>query len=128
MTERFTVQAINSVVPDATADLVHIECQTNEQDGQLDIHAGALSTLVLGLRQAAKALSVGSTEFMGQPLNLGGAGVVSLDDGTVLLELVLDGSLRVVINIPDSALPALHECLFVMGEIRRPLTRRTTTH
>jgi hypothetical protein len=59
MTERFTVQAVNSVQPDAASDLVRIECPTNEEDGQLDIHAGALSTLVLGLRQAAKAFSVG---------------------------------------------------------------------
>lgn len=128
MTERFTVQAVNSVQPDAASDLVRIECQTNEEDVQLDIHAGALSPLVLGLRQAAKAFSVGSPDLTGQPLELTGTGLVSMRDGMVLLELVLDGSLRVVVKIPDPALPALHECLFAMGEIRRPPSPRTTRH
>jgi hypothetical protein len=128
MPERFTVQAINSVLPDAATDLVHIECQMDDEQGQLDVHAGALSTLVLGLRQAAEAFSVSETEFSGQPLELTGTALVSLQDGTVMLQLVLDGSLRVVVNVPDPALASLQECLFAMGEIRRPLSHRITKH
>jgi hypothetical protein len=128
MTERFTVQAINSVLPDAATELVHIECQTDDEQGQLDVHAGALSTLVLGLRQAAQAFSTSGTDFSGQPLELTGAGLVLLQDGTVMLELVLDGSLRVVVSVPERALPSLQECLFAMGEIRRPVSKRTTKH
>jgi hypothetical protein len=128
MTERFTVQAINSVMPDAATELVHIRCQTEDQEGQLDVCAAALSTLVLGLRQAARAFVGSEADFSGQPLELTGTGLVSLPDGSIMLEIILDGSLRVVVRVPDSALPSLHECLFVMGEISKPLTNKTTRH
>jgi len=121
MTERLTIQAISSVQPDAPQDLVHIECATDDQPAQLDVHSGALSTLMLGLRQAAQAFPRNSDDFSGQPLELTGVGLVTLEDGTVLLELVLDGSFRVVIDVPDRALPPLHECLFAMGELRSEL-------
>jgi hypothetical protein len=69
-----------------------------------------------------------SGEYSGQSLELTGTGLVSLEDGRVMLELVFDGSLRVVANIPEPALPALRECLFAMDELRRPVTNGTTKH
>jgi hypothetical protein len=39
MTERFTVQEINSVMPDAVTGLVHIRGQTDDQASQLDVCA-----------------------------------------------------------------------------------------
>jgi hypothetical protein len=82
------------------------------------VHAGALSTLMLGLRQVAQAFSVSSTEFSGQTLELTGAGLVSLEDRRLMLELVLDQSLRIVVNIPEEAIPTLQECLLAIGHLR----------
>jgi hypothetical protein len=118
MPERLAVRAISSVHPDADGEVVHIEYETSDKPDQLDIHAGALSTLLLGLRQAAQAFPVSSAEFTGQPLELTGAGLVSLEDGRLMLELVLDGMLRVLVDVPDLAIVSLHECLFAMHEVR----------
>jgi hypothetical protein len=78
-----------------------------------------VTTLALGLLQAARALSTNSEEFSGRPLRLTGAGLLALQDGRLMLELVLDGSLRVIVDVPGPALPALHECFFAMDGIRR---------
>ena len=123
-----TIHAIHSMRTDEVNDVVHIECMTENDTADLDVHSGALSTLVLGLRQASKALMSGSGDFSGQPLELTGTGLVSLEDGRIMLELVFDGSLRVVANVPDRAVSALQECLFTMGELRQPLTEETTKH
>jgi hypothetical protein len=118
MAERFTIQAINSIEPDTATDVVHVECLTNGGNAEVDVHSGALSTLTLGLLQASQAFSATTEEYSGQPLELTGAGLVLLEDGRLMLELVLDGSLRVVVNVPYPAMPALQECLFAMDEIR----------
>jgi hypothetical protein len=123
-----TIHAINSMHTDETKDVVHIECTTDSHIADLDVHSGALSTLVLGLRQASEALLSGSGDFFGQPLELTRTGLVSLEDGRIMLELVFDGSLRVVANVPDPAIHALQECLFAMDELRRPMTKGTTKH
>lgn len=130
MPERLAVQAISSVHPDADGEVVHIEYETADKPDQLDIHAGAISTLVLELRQAAQAFPVSAAEFTGQPLELTGAGLVSFEDGRLMLELVLDGMLRVVVNVPDIAIVSLHECLFAMGKFRDGLVVEagSTTH
>jgi hypothetical protein len=122
-----TIHAINSMRTDEVRDVVHIECTTESDIADLDVHSSALSTLVLGLRQVSEAL-MRSPEFSGQPLELTGAGLVSRQDGSIMLELVFDGALRVIANVPDPAIPALQECLFVMDEVRRPMTKGTTKH
>jgi hypothetical protein len=73
---------------------------------------------VPGLRQADQAFPVSSAEFTGQPLELIGAGLVSLEDGRLALRPVLDGMLRVVVNVPDLAIASFNECLFAMDEVR----------
>jgi hypothetical protein len=122
-----TIHAINSMHTDETKDVVHIECTTDREIADLDVHSSALSALVLCLRQASEAL-MRSPEFSGQPLELTGADLVSRQDGTIMLELVFDGARRVVAKVPDPAIPALQECLFAMDELRRPMTKETTKH
>jgi hypothetical protein len=121
-----TIHAVKYVRADRAKDVVHIECRTETDTAALNVHSGALSALVLGLRQASEALR-SSSEFSGQPLELTGAGLVSCD-GSIMLELVFEGALRVVANVPDPAIPILQECLFAMDEIRRPMTTGTTKH
>ena len=123
-----TIHAINSMQPDEAKDVVHIECRTEKAVAGLDVHSGALSTLVLGLRQASEAFLTTAGEFSAQPLVLTRTDLVSFADGRVMLELVFDGTLRVVADVPEAALPALQECLFAMDEVRRPLTKGTTKH
>jgi hypothetical protein len=104
-----TIHAINSMRTDEAKDVVHIECTTETETAGLDVHSGALSTLVLALRQASEAFLGNSGEFSGQPLELTGTGLDSLEDGSIMLELVFDRSLRVVANVPGPAIPALQE-------------------
>jgi|RhiMethySRZTD1v2_1073278.scaffolds.fasta_scaffold33879_7 hypothetical protein len=82
MAERFTIQAINSIEPDTATDVVHVECMTNGANAEVDVHSGALSTLTLGLLQASQAFSANTEEYSGQPLELTGAGLVTLEDGS----------------------------------------------
>jgi hypothetical protein len=91
---------------------------TGDDKAQLDLRSSAVGPLALGLLQAARSFSANSKEFSGQPLEMTGAGLITSEDGRVMLKLVLDGSLRVVVHIPDLAIPSLHECLFAMDEIR----------
>ena len=69
-----------------------------------------------------------SGESSGQPLELTGTGLVSVEDGRIMLELIFDGSIRVIANVPDRAVPVLQECLFAMDELRRPLSNGATRH
>ena len=110
------IDAISTVRPDAPNDVVHVEFTSGEGLAHLNIRSGAISTLALGLRQAAQAFQ--SDEFYGQPLELTGAGLISLEDGRIMLELVFDGSLRVCADVPPPAMPALQECLYALGELR----------
>ena len=122
-----TIHTITSMRTDEAKDVVHIQCTTEKDTANLDVRSGALSTLVLGLRQASEAFMC-SGESSGQPLELTGTGLVSVEDGRIMLELIFDGSIRVIANVPDRALPALQECLFAMDELRRPLSNGATRH
>jgi hypothetical protein len=51
-----TIHAINSLQPDEAKDVVRIECTSEKDIADLDVHSGPLSTLVLGLRQGSEAL------------------------------------------------------------------------
>jgi len=126
MADRTTIETISAVHPDAANGVVHIECSTGSDLALLDLRAGAVSTLTLGLLQAGRAFKNNSEAFSGQPLALTGAAVVALEDRRTMLELVLDDSLRVVVDIPDPAIPALQECLFALGELRGETTSRAS--
>ena len=121
-----TIHTITSMRTDEAKDVVHIQCTTEKDIANLDVRSGALSTLVLGLRQASEAFM--SSESSGQPLELTGTGLVSVEDGRIMLELIFDGSIRVIANVPDRAVPALQECLFAIDELRRPLSNGATRH
>ena len=122
-----TIYAVKYMRADQAKDVVHIECKTEKATAALDVHSSALSTLVLGLRQASEALR-NSSERPGPPLELTGAGLVACEDGSIMLELIFEGALHVVANIPDPAVSVLQECLFAMDEFRRPLTSETLKH
>ena len=121
-----TIHTITSMRTDEAEDVVHIQCTTGKDTANLDVRSGARSTLVLGLRQASEAFM--SSESSGQPLELTGTGLVSVEDGRIMLELIFDGSIRVIANVPDRAVSALQECLFAMDELRRPLSNGATRH
>lgn len=127
MADRTTIDNISAVQPDAANGVVHIECSIGSDVALLDLRADAVSTLALGLLQAGRAFKNNSEEFSGQPLALTGAAVVGLEDGRTILELVLDESLRVVVDIPDPAIPALQECLFALGELRGGIAPRSSS-
>ena len=117
MADPITIEAITGLRPDAANDLVHIDCATHGGDARLDLQSGALSTLMLGLRQAAVALKLDSKNvFSSQALEVTGVGLISRPDGKLGLELVLDGSLRVILLVPEGAISPLHECLFALDE------------
>ena len=127
MTRSRAIDAISAIQPDLIRDVVHIECAGGDETTHLDLRSGALGNLILGLRQAAKAFP-GSGDFEGQPLILTGTGLIAIEDGTLALELVLDGTLRVVIEIPEAGMPALQECLFAIEAIRDPDPTGMTAH
>ena len=83
----------------------------------MELQAGALSALMLGLRQAAEALDPDSNEFAGQPLEITGVGLISSPtSGKRALEVILDGTLRLILIVPEAAISPLHECLSALGE------------
>jgi hypothetical protein len=45
---------------------------------------------------------------------MGSLGVISMEDGTLGLEMVLGGTLHVVVAIPKAEISLLHECLLPM--------------
>ena len=67
-------------------------------------------------------------DLAAQPLVMTGTGLLSMEDGTLALELVLDGKLRVMVVIPKVGLSPLQECLFAMEELRDPNLAGMTAH
>jgi hypothetical protein len=127
MGDGIRIGAITGIHLDTTKDVVHIECMADEKPAHIDLPSGALSTLILGLRQVSKAFPTDPQDFSGQPLVLTGAGLIAREDGQLVLELVFDQSLRVVVDVPEAAIPPLHECLFAISELRdRPLWERSS--
>jgi hypothetical protein len=117
MADRITITGINSVRPDRRADLVQIDCTADNRPTHIGIHGGVLGTLLISLLQAAKAFPSDSDEFLSQPLQLTGVGVVSFEDGSFGLELSLDEGLRLFIAVPDDVLPALQRCVNAIGAL-----------
>jgi hypothetical protein len=118
MAERIKIDAIRHLHPDTDAGLVHIEGSTSDGAVHLDLTSGALSTLVLSLRQAAQAFATESADFCSQSLELTSTGLIAREDGKLALRLVFDDDLLVVVDVPEDAIPILQECLFAMGEHR----------
>ncbi|HET6161978.1 MAG TPA: hypothetical protein VFE34_26805 [Dongiaceae bacterium] len=117
-----TVTGISAVRPDCEHDVVHIDCSAEQHAATLDLHRGVLGTLVLSLLQAAQAFPDDeSEEYLGQPLQLTGVGVVSFEAGTFALELLLDEGLRVVVALPDGGIAAMRQCLDGIATLRHAL-------
>lgn len=125
MTEPLTITGVSAVRPDRERDMIHVDCSPDGAAGRpapaIDIHRGALATLVLSLLQANKAFSHEADDLLAQPMQLRSVGVVSLDSGAFELELVLEENLSVVIAIPDEALETLRYCLDRISNLRDAL-------
>lgn len=125
MAEPLTITGVSAVRPDRERDVVHVDCSPDGPAGQpasaIDIHRGALATLVLSLLQANKAFSNEADDLLAQPMQLRSVGVVSLDSGAFELELVLEENLSVVIAVPDGALETLRDCLDRISNLRDAL-------
>ena len=121
MTERTTITGISSVRPERGRDVVRIECSAGEESLALDLHRGVLGTLIVSLLQAARALPANSEEFLSQPLQLAGVGVVSFEDGSFGLELLLDEGLRLFVAIPSESIGALRRCVDVVEALDRAM-------
>lgn len=128
MVERIKIDAITYLHSDTDADLVHIEGATSNGAVHLELASGALSTLLLSLRQAAQAFATESADFYSQSLELTGTGLIAREDGELALKLVFDDDLLVVVDVPERAIPILQECLFAMGELRAGAPANVTQH
>lgn len=122
MTDRTTITGISSVRPERGRDVIRIDGSAGEQSISLDLHRGVLGTLIVSLLQAARALPGDKEEFLSQPLQLAGVGVVSFEDGTFGLELLLDEGLRLFVAIPSESIGALSKCLDVVEALDRAMS------
>jgi hypothetical protein len=131
MTDRIVITGISAVCPDQRDDVVHIDCSADRRPLGIRLHRGVLGTLIVSLLQAAKAFPRDSDEFLSQPLQLTGVGVVSFEDGSFGLELLLDEGVRLFVAIPDDAIAALHRCVNAIGVLGQAMTMElsgTTQH
>jgi len=78
--------------------------------------------LIVSLLQAARSFPAESDEFLSQPLQLTGVGVVSFEDGSFGLELLLDEGLRLFVAIPTESIAALRECVNVIDTLDNAMT------
>jgi hypothetical protein len=117
MTDRMTITGISGVRPDRRKDVVHIDCTADQRPLSFDLHCGALGTLIVSLLQAARTFPGDSDEFLSQPLQLTGIGVVSFDDGSFGLEMLLDEGLRLFIAIPEDSIGSVRKCVNVISAL-----------
>jgi len=89
---------------------------------RLALHRGVLGTLIVSLLQAARAFPGESDEFLSQPLQLTGVGVVSFEDGTFGLELLVDDGLRLFVAVPSESIAALRDCVNVIDALDDAMT------
>jgi hypothetical protein len=117
MPDGLTITGISGVRPNRRHDLVHIDCSAEQQSVQFALHRGVLGTLIASLLQAARAFPGESDEFLSQPLKLTGVGVVSFEDGSFGLELLLDDGLRLFVAIPSGGVATLRNCVTVIDSL-----------
>ena len=117
MTDRITITGISGVRPNRPSDVVHLDCSADQRSLHLALHRGVLGTLIVSLLQAARAFPGESDEFLSQPLQLTGVGVVSFEDGSFGLELLLDEGLRLFVAIPTDSIAALRDGVKVIDTL-----------
>lgn len=122
MTDRFTITGISGVRPDRHQDVVRIDCSAEQQPLHVALHRGVLGTLIASLLQAARAFPSDSEEFLSQPLQLTGVSVVSFEDGSLGLELLLDEGLHLFISIPTESIAALRGSVNVINALESAMT------
>ena len=115
MTDRIMITGISGVRPHRHNDVVHVDCSSDQRSTHLALHRGVLGTLIVSLLQAARAFPGDSDEFLSQPLQL--TGVVSFEDGSFGLELLLDEGLRLFVAIPSESIAALRDCVNVIDAL-----------
>jgi hypothetical protein len=113
MTQSVTLKGLSSVNPERELDLVRIDGTDDREPAVVAIHRGLLGPLIASLKQAARAFPPehDSSAFLSQPMQLMGAEVIALEDGSLGLELLLDDGLRLTVTIPFSELAPLKTCL-----------------
>ena len=117
MTDRITITGISGVRPNRPSDVVHLDCSADQRSLHLALHRGVLGTLIVSLLQAARAFPGESDECLSQPLHLTGVGVVSFEDGSFGLELLLDEGLRLFVAIPTDSIAALRDGVKVIDTL-----------
>lgn len=123
MTDRsITITGISHVRPDRRRDVVQVDCSAGTRDVSVALHRGVLGTLVVSLLQAARAFPGDSEAFLSQPLQLTGVGVVSFEDGSFGLELLLDEGLRLFVAVPSESIEMLCECAGVIETLDDTMT------
>jgi len=122
MTDRIIITGINGVRPHRHHDVVHVDCSADQRSMHFALHRGVLGTLIVSLLQAARAFPADTDEFLSQPLQLTGVGVVSFEDGNFGLELLLDEGLRLFVAIPTESITALHDCVNVIDTLDNAMT------
>ena len=122
MTDRIMITGISGVRPHRHHDVVHVDCSAEQRDMHLALHRGVLGTLIVSLLQAARAFPGESDEFLSQPLQLTRAGVVSFEDGSFGLELLLDEGLRLFVAVPSESIAALRDCVNVIDTLDGAMT------
>jgi hypothetical protein len=122
MTDRITITGISGVRPNRKRDVVHVDCSADRQPMQFTLHRGVLGSLIVSLLQAARAFPANSDEFLSQPLQLMGVGVVSFEDGSFGLELLLDEGLRLFVAVPTESIGALRNCVNVIDTLDDAMT------
>ena len=122
MTDRITITGISSVRPERDRNIIRIDGSAGEGSISFDLHRGVLGTLIVSLLQAARALPGDSEEFLSQPMQLAGVGVVSFEDGSFGLEMLLDEGLRVFVAIPSESLGALRRCVDMVDALDQAMT------
>lgn len=131
MADRITVTGISGVRPDRPNDVVQIDCSAGQRPVKIELHRGVLGTLIVSLLQSARAFPSDSEEFLSQPLQLTGVGVVSFEDGSFGLEMLLDEGIRLFVAIPEDALPLLQRCVNAVGALGHAMSEErsgATTH
>ncbi len=131
MSDRITVTGISGVRPDRHSDVVQIDCSADQRPVKIELHRGVLGTLIVSLLQSAKAFPSDSEEFLSQPLHLTGVGVVSFEDGSFGLEILLDEGIRLFVAIPDDILAQLQRCVNAIGALGHAMSEErsgATTH
>jgi hypothetical protein len=122
MTDRIMITGISGVRPHRRHDVVHVDCSSDQRSTHLALHRGVLGTLIVSLLQAARAFPTDSDEFLSQPLQLTGVGVVSFEDGSFGLELLLDEGLRLFVAIPSESVTTLRDCVKVIDTLDTAMT------